>query len=54
MSLLKKKGGRALSEAVTKEKVLNQVLEILDATGDINYNVHELRAFIRGELNEDR
>lgn len=31
---------------------LLKVLEILDATPDINYNVHELRAFIRGELNE--
>jgi len=38
------------TEANIRAKVLNQVKEILDATTDINYNVHELRAFIRGEL----
>lgn len=29
---------------------LLKVLEILNATGDINYNVHELRTWIREEL----
>ena len=41
-----------MSETVIKEKVLNQVLEILNATQDINYNVHELRAFIQKELDD--
>lgn len=41
-----------MSETAIKEKVFNQVLEILDATSDINYNVHELRAFIRQELGD--
>jgi hypothetical protein len=29
---------------------LLRVAEFLDATPDINYNVHELRAFLRREL----
>jgi hypothetical protein len=29
------------------EKVLDDIQEILDATPDINYNVHVLREYIR-------
>ena len=30
--------------------IYRDIVNLLDATNDINYNVHELRAFIREEL----
>lgn len=31
-----------------RAKAFEEVLEILDATSDVNYNVHVLREYIRG------
>lgn len=33
-----------------RAETLTDVMRYLDATQDINYNVHELRAFIKGQL----
>ena len=33
----------------SRKKALRQVFTIINATGDINYNMHELREFLRGE-----